>query len=487
MAALSTQWGTEQLGQIPYGGAPAVAATTPIYTNEQYALRLAQADGTPIASLHEWSSARLIKTANKPSTLRIILPIGDTVVDNALVYPNVVTLYGRAGNLVDIFTIREVTESRAVKESWEILCFSKLYQFGRDVISSYEATTPTSVRTILEAWFNDYQLNTTLPILALGTLDSTIADTEVTIKIENQSLLAAINQLYRTIGGFFWVTADNVFNWTIHAPNPQTVRTIRWNHSMGAIRIKTDYGKIYTRVVASATDADGNAISYTANSDNQGTYGVLPYLLDTPGVKTEAQLQAFADKLVDILKTPRRSTTVEAIDLSKVDSPVDLSHEDIDIHYPVRFVHPDSNATIATRTITRLEVDLKDPAAIRIESTDPENQDPDTLIAKHIDSDSIVNWLLNDFGDAFDPGAFDGGEFGGTFDGGGGGGGGDSSFDPDGYVARYEGAGSPTIGAPVEANAGDRYIDTTTGKTYRFDPLIGAAPGTWVPESHLEA
>ena len=249
--------------------------------------------------------------------------------------------------------------------------------------------------------------------------------------------------------------------------------------------MKTDWHPIATRILGYAEDADGNALTYTANSDNQGTYGVIPYVLNSALIKTQAQLESVADKLIEVMKTPRVYTSAEVFDLSKSDSPLDFSHESLDLMTLIRFVHPDSGVSIADRVITKLEVDLKDPAAVKIWATNPENADPNFTPVGGGAAGGLGPILTPDDGGGMIDSIIQGLEEIENINNSGGGqgtGGGGGGLPVNLWVRRYTGNGSPSLAGPGDsAEIGDRYIDTSNNHVYYYDG------SDWQPESHLEA
>ncbi len=340
------------------------AAVTAI-EQDAYTLELCTKTGAFTRYLPQWISGQYTTSANRPSMLEFAYPITDTSGWADVVFPAQVRLRGRDGDVVDRFTVSQVT--RTVREDGVRLavvrCDGMLAVLARETLGSFQRTNNT-VADIVGALLAR-QPDSDTQRVTLGRVAASIGDQLVTVKRESASILAILNDVQMVVGGWFWADAAGKFWWE-QAQERATGLQIRLETNMATLDVSEDYSTIRTRVTAYGGGAFGSSSRIDAVATaNTATYGTLNHIATFPTVTDEATLAVLAAGLVERLARPRKTVRVGAIDLSWSTSHLDWSHAAIRTGMPVRVIDEALGETVDTHVlgVTR---DLASPVAVTV-------------------------------------------------------------------------------------------------------------------------
>jgi hypothetical protein len=338
-------------------GAPAVAATPSVVDTQgkPYRLETRQQDGTLLHYLDERFSSLWVDEANVPGTLTFSYD-GNHEFAGDFVFPNEVWLYqGDNTTVREKFVITNIEDVEDVGYFLRITCRSLLWIWSQEIITFAENTN-TDIKTTLSDWIVNHQTQT--PGINTFGMDSAIGNEVRNTRIENKSILEALNDLHKTIGGYFYVNNSRSLIWQ---RNPGVDKGHRIDIKKNATFIKksTDYGNLATRIVAYGRGVDKDIrLSVTVDDATaQSTYGIITAVLN--------------DQSIAHIDTPLVTYDVGMIDLSQTDV-LDYTFEAsaLEIGAVINLLGNDSGVDITTRVL-KITRNLDNPLDVKIEVGDP--------------------------------------------------------------------------------------------------------------------
>ena len=203
-------------------------------------------------------------------------------------------------------------------------------------------------------------------------MDAAIANQVRNTRIENKSILEALNDLHKTIGGYFRVNATRTLRW-IRNPGVNRGHRIDIKKNATFIKKSTDYSNLATRIIAYGRGVDKDIrLSVTVNDGTaQSTYGIISAVINDQSIANINDLTDWANAELQRRKTPLTTYDVGMIDLSQTDV-LDYSFEAsaLEIGALVRLLGNDSNIDINTRVL-KITRNLDNPLDVKIEVGDP--------------------------------------------------------------------------------------------------------------------
>jgi len=374
-----TLFSEAQFGRELWGFDTRSDAAVSAIEQDAYTLELCTKAGVFTRYLPQWVSGQYTTGANRPSMLEFAYPVTDTSGWADVVFPAQVRLRGRDGDIVDRFTVSQVT--RTVREDGVRLavvrCDGMLAVLARETLGSFQRTDNT-VADVVGALLARQPDGETQRI-SLGRVAASIGDQVVTVKRESASILAILNDMQEVVGGWFWADASGRFYWE-QAQEQATGLQIRLETNMATMDVSEDYSTIRTRVTAYGGGAFGSSSRIEAVATaNTATYGVLNHIATYPTVTDATTLAALAAGLVERLARPRKTVRVGAIDLSWSTSHLDWSHAAIRTGMPVRVIDEALGETVNTHVLGVVR-DLASPVAVTVTVGDLEYREDDADI-----------------------------------------------------------------------------------------------------------
>ena len=182
--------------------------------NKPFRLESRQQDGTLLNFLPDWWDASWHEKVNIPPTLTFSYDGTDTKSDD-FVFPNEIWIY-RADNTTvqEKFAITNIEDVEDEGYFKRVTCRGLLYQWSHEVITFSEQVGATIAAT-LGTWM---ALQTQTPTIHAFGIDVAISSAIRNTRVENKTILEALNDLQRTIGGFFFVNASRTLESTSNAP-----------------------------------------------------------------------------------------------------------------------------------------------------------------------------------------------------------------------------------------------------------------------------
>ena len=368
---MGRQFGRYPWGQELWGGLAADTAPTDMTSRRWYTIEVQDPDDLTLMRLPNWGSGHWTQRVCRAPELEITYPLDDPAVEH-LVAPNQVVLIDEAGEIIDRFVIASRTR-RCSADGYpyvSVHCYGTMALLGRGQGLNYSTTAATSVAEILEALLAEQETTVYQPI-TLGTVAAAIGGLSRTLTTENGNILGALDDLWRTVGGYYEVDAQRRLNWRrylIGTPGQE----IRRSKNLGDLAITEDWWSIRTRVIAYGRGKTDEArLKATVDADNQGTYGVVTEVVDDTTIWDESQLASMAASTLADVSTPAKRYAVGMIDLSQLSGDIDYSHEVLRLGARVRVIDESLDEAIET-TIVAIDRDLAEPARIKIEVSDPD-------------------------------------------------------------------------------------------------------------------
>jgi len=336
-----------------------------------YILELCDGDFTLLHRLPYWYAGTWSQRLNEYPVLDFSYPFNDADVSPTdFAFPNTIALRDKDGELLERFVIAQRTDSRSRDgvQSVRVLAEGVLSQLGREYVTSYSTSTSTPVQDIVGDLFA-FQINGVVKPISLGAFDAEIGDATRDFSVENVSILNALHELRRQVGGYFWVDTDHRLRWKKEMQS--TIgQEIRLGKNLPALKVTTDYRTIRTRLHAKGWGlTDDDRLITTVNSDNQGTYGIVVGPYSNNAIREQDHLDKAAADRLEELKVPSKRLSAEAIDLSHCDGPLDYTHEGLVIGARVRLLDSELDQTLDCNIIG-ITRNLTHPMQVRIELAD---------------------------------------------------------------------------------------------------------------------
>jgi hypothetical protein len=183
-------------------------------------------------------------------------------------------------------------------------------------------------------------------------------------------ILEAILELQKQVGGYISVDSAHKFQWTATLAK-DVGKEIRDTKNMTHMKVSENFENIKTRLHGKGRGLnDDTRLVSQQDADTQATYGILaaPYTDST--VQVQSQLDERTANRLEITKVPQKSVTVGAIDLSFANTPLDYSHETIDVGDRVRIINSALGEIIETNIVSLVR-SLSFPMAPTIQVADP--------------------------------------------------------------------------------------------------------------------
>ena len=383
MAGVDGVFGRPMFGESMFAGQDIPPVPPPDYTRPPYTLQITDPNGNTLYRLDTWIQAFWDQKINGSSEIRFSVAFDDKAVDS-LTFPNFVNLFDKFGELRDRCVIarrnRMMTDAGTVIFQYDAI--NPLAQLGLTTIEAYTTgdATPTAIGTILQEWF-DLQNNGKLADLTIGTIDSSISAALREIKVQDKSILAAIRDLYGTIGGYYGVDTRGRFFW-VDSLTPTEGLRVEMGHTMKSFESDVDWFDITNQVIArgKGADPDTNLLTTTVNdTTSQTAYGIMSRVFKYPKIHVQSMLEDVAESLLDRLKDPIEQRQLGVLDLSFVDSDVDQQWYKLELGATVIVIYRDIDE-IVEAPIMAMRVDLKNPLDVKIEATNS-TRSLDDLIA----------------------------------------------------------------------------------------------------------
>jgi len=344
----------------------------PDYSDTQSApfrLELHEQDGTLIDFLPDFIGGSWSARANEPETLTFSYA-GDDSRTSGFVFPNEVWLLrGDNTTALQKFIITKINESESEARAVDVEARSYLYQLSKEMVSSYDSTGKT-IEDIVDDIFT-YQTQT--PAITAGFIDDDIKDEIRTLNIEGKSILESLNDIKRSIGGYFAVTTSREFVWHRQIGTEHGFQ-LRIGKNCNLIKKNIDLSNIATRITAygRGSDKDIRLISTKNDAPAQATYGIIQDFVPNQTISNKAMLDKIAQAELDRRKVPRITYDVDAVDLSQTDV-LDFSFEAsmLEIGTILNLIGGQSDVDIYTQvcSVTR---SLTNPLDVQVNVTNPD-------------------------------------------------------------------------------------------------------------------
>lgn len=281
-----------------------------------YHLEVRSSTGTLLAELPDILSGKWTDEVNAAGSLEFTYPADNAEAD-FFITPNEIWLYrGPAVKPLRAFMIQAVKWTDGDTRDVSVQCEGLLAQWGVEVLRDYDAGGVVTVRTVLDAWINSYQL--IQPGIYIGEIDPWIQFTQVTAAAENKTMLQAFRDLHEAIGGYYYVTPQRRLCWKTTIGN-DAGNNIRYGRNALEITKSIDYRTINNRLVGTGV-VNGTDQTVTLNdTDSQGDYGIRTGFYEAPDTMVLSDLTALTNAELLRRSVPETVIEVEAIDLSHVD------------------------------------------------------------------------------------------------------------------------------------------------------------------------
>lgn len=384
--------------------APTAAATHP---EQIYRIEVRSNAGVMLAILDKWYSGKWRQKVNEPDELHFSYPFDETTKTTHFDFPNQIWLYDSAATTpLQKFHIagrKKISEDTGTR--WEIRCKSLLAQLGRETVDSYDSPTDgagtslaTQVNVILSALL-DTQLHTS-PI-RMGSIHAAIGETTTIIQVENKSILAAIRELRKAVGGYFFIVpGSRRLNW-VKQQGEDKGQQIRLGKNMMSMVVDEDFEHIATRLTAygegvtQSTKLPLASPGYVEN--NTGTYGTIAAYYSDQSITDVDLLAKVADEEIARRSVPKKQFDLGVIDLAHASGTIDYSFEKLLVGSKITVINEDLSEEIATRILTidrnldgPLQYGLGEavgtPGQVSIEVSDPDTGDDPTRKEDFIDA-----------------------------------------------------------------------------------------------------
>ncbi|MEE9159914.1 MAG: phage tail protein [Gammaproteobacteria bacterium] len=372
MSGADGTFGVPMFGEPMFGGEDLPPVLPTDYTRAPYTLQITDENGATLFRLETWIQAFWDQKINGASEIRFSVAYDDKAVDS-LTFPHFVELYDKFGYFRDRCIIarrnRQVTDSGTTIFQYDAV--NPLAQLGLTTIEAYTTgdATPTAITTILDSWFA-LQNNGKLPDLTIGTIDSSIGTALREIKVQDKSILAALRDLYRTVGGYYGVNTAGQFFWVESLTATAGLR-VEMGHNMRSFESDVDWFDITNQVIARGKGAEPgvNLLTKTVDdSASQSAYGIMSRVFKYPKVYHQSMLDDIAASLLERLKDPVEQRRLGVLDLSLIDSDIDQQWYKLELGATVIVIYREIDENLQA-PIMAMRVNLRNPLDVQIEAT----------------------------------------------------------------------------------------------------------------------
>ena len=336
----------------------AFAAPVPGTAHDEqiYRIEVRNAAGTMLAILDKVYAGSWRQKVNEPDEFTFSYPFNETTKTAHFVFPNQVWLYDTNASqpLQKFFIAGRKKISEAAGTRWDLRCKSLLAQLSREKIDSYAVTTATKIIAILISIFEDDQLNA-YPF-KVGKIHKDIGDTTTIVSFENKSILSAINELHKAVGGFFYIDPKSKrLNWTVQQGDSKG-QQIRLGKNMMSMTVDEDFEQIATRLTAYGEGVTPGTKLPLAGSGyveaNTGTYGTIPDFYSDQSIGDVDLLTKVATEEIARRSVPKKQFDLGVIDLTHAGGDIDYSFEKLRVGSKITVINEDLGEEIETRILT---------------------------------------------------------------------------------------------------------------------------------------
>ena len=354
-----TQFGVPLFGRELFGFSGDSAEAEQFINPYLYQIELYSAT-SKIAPVLHWISGKWEQTANLPSLLVFTVSMTDINIDN-FKYPNRIVLRDENGDALEWFCITSVSKQNSIAGARLVVsCQSLLWVLSFQYVSEF---TKTATNNELIADLLAKQVNSFLPSIVLGDIDSLYGEMERNLYLKNTSVLRGILDLRKSAGGWLYVDANSRLNWKVEYPNKR-LQQLRVDKNLTSIEFEYDYSEIRTKLTGNTS----NELTYTVEN-NVDLYGEIPDVVFTSTIKDLVSLQALMEVEIAKRSIPKKTINCTAIDLSYYRGQLDFSHERLALGNISRLVDATINEVHDTK-ILKITRDLSVPHVVTIELGD---------------------------------------------------------------------------------------------------------------------
>jgi hypothetical protein len=373
---------------LNYGVTPPAAGAGTTYSDtslEPYRLQLHDHNGDLLAVLNGWVDGTWERKVNEPEVLTFVHSVvGDDSTSQAwggllteLVYPNFVYLFeGDSTTAKQKFRIMETEYTIDVGGMLQVKAYSILEQLGREIVTNYstqgegDETDPgKTVTQVVQALLAEQAQTLTV---SLKSIAPSVRNQVFKGKFENKTILQCLKDLISIYGGYITTDNNRRLTWSAYTAIGEGHRI---NLDLNAIQIRkrVDYTDLANVVLVAGygTTNDTRILANVNDPTSIGQYGVIATIIKDQSVTSAEAAEELAEKELERRKQPRIYYDVDAIDLSKVQNGEDFAYEAnaFTIGQRVRIIGREIEFSTHIQSI---EVDLVNPAGIRIEVSNPD-------------------------------------------------------------------------------------------------------------------
>jgi phage minor structural protein len=352
---------------IPESAAPSFVDTQ----QEPYRLELRQQDGTLVYFLTNWWAGTWTEKTLAPSTIRFSYDATNEFADS-FVFPNEVWLYkGDNTTVQQKFIITSPSDSESEGYVFDVESKSLIYQLTKELVDDYSVTVDTNISQIVQDLL-DFQTQT--PVIGIGKIDRAIGDEQRTWKVENKTILEALYDLQRTVGGYFEVDVNRRLNWR-RSIGFDLGHQIRLGKNSTLVTRTIDYTDLATRIIAYGFGVEKDVrLTVTVNDASaQSSFGIIVGYFNDKSINDIDMLTEAANAELNRRKTPRTTYDIGVIDLSQGNSTLDYSFEATALTLGTRLnlIGGQSDVDIYTR-VQEITRNLDNPLDVKVSVSNPD-------------------------------------------------------------------------------------------------------------------
>jgi len=290
--------------------------------NPSYYLEL-RVDGDLVRPLPQWWRGRIEQRLNRPHRFTVHLPY-DSTLSSELTPTAELWVLNDSFEVVNKFIPRMVDESGPAGYEIKLDCLDIMGQLGREWVSSYttvsdESPEPSPIpqtKTVSEILADLLAMQDITPAITVDTVEPAIGDLQRRLDIERMSILAALAELHRDVGGYYWVDPDRGLHWT-EDRGEALGQQIRLGKNLTNIERRRDFGGMINRVYAYGGGDGPDTITVTVeDAASIASHGLHTGEYHNQRVNTPEILTEHAQAILAHSKEPVVSYTVGAVDLS---------------------------------------------------------------------------------------------------------------------------------------------------------------------------
>ena len=290
--------------------------------NPSYYLEL-RVDGDLVRPLPQWWRGRIEQRLNRPHRFTVHLPY-DSTLSSELAPTAELWVLNDSFEVVNKFIPRMVDESGPAGYEIKLDCLDIMGQLGREWVSSYttvpdESPEPSPIpqtKTVSEILADLLAMQDITPAITVDTVEPAIGDLQRRLDLERMSILAALAELHRDVGGYYWVDPDRGLHWT-EDRGEALGQQIRLGKNLVNIERRRDFGGMANRVYAYGGGDGPDTITATVeDAASIASHGLHTGEYHNQRVNTPEILTEHAQAILAHSKEPVVSYTVGAVDLS---------------------------------------------------------------------------------------------------------------------------------------------------------------------------